>query len=190
MGSFDRCEFWVCMKTAELQDCRNLFIKMSNYEANPVGFLYERYQSSGVSPLYEVFVWNWHHRFKVPCQFIIFYKTCLWVVFRWSCHAVRPMPLYSLQSWLCHRCFFFRISRFKALCNCPTWCFLPFELLLWKYLKPTLCSRTYIEAFHSGPCCDSNRVEQEDCKEPGSKNDAWQAGGGNWRSYPWWSDVF
>jgi len=27
---------------------------MSNYEANPVGFLYERYQSSGVSPLYEV----------------------------------------------------------------------------------------------------------------------------------------
>merc|ERR1719339_73943 len=29
-------------------------MKMSNYEANPVGFLYERYQSSGVSPLYEV----------------------------------------------------------------------------------------------------------------------------------------
>ena len=28
--------------------------RMSNYEANPVGFLYERYQSSGVSPLYEV----------------------------------------------------------------------------------------------------------------------------------------
>jgi len=27
---------------------------MSNYEANPVGFLYERYQSSGISPLYEV----------------------------------------------------------------------------------------------------------------------------------------
>lgn len=27
---------------------------MSNYDANPVGFLYERYQSSGVSPLYEV----------------------------------------------------------------------------------------------------------------------------------------
>jgi hypothetical protein len=27
---------------------------MSNYEANPVGFLFERYQSSGVSPLYEV----------------------------------------------------------------------------------------------------------------------------------------
>ena len=27
---------------------------MSNYEANPVGFLYERYQSSGVSPLYNV----------------------------------------------------------------------------------------------------------------------------------------
>ena len=27
---------------------------MSNYEANPVGFLYERYQSSGVSPIYEV----------------------------------------------------------------------------------------------------------------------------------------
>ena len=27
---------------------------MSNYEANPVGFLYERYQSSGISPIYEV----------------------------------------------------------------------------------------------------------------------------------------
>jgi len=27
---------------------------MSNYDANPVGFLYERYQSSGVSPLYHV----------------------------------------------------------------------------------------------------------------------------------------
>lgn len=27
---------------------------MSNYEANPVGFLYERFQSKGVSPLYEV----------------------------------------------------------------------------------------------------------------------------------------
>jgi len=27
---------------------------MSNYEANPVGFLYERYQSSGNSPIYEV----------------------------------------------------------------------------------------------------------------------------------------
>ena len=27
---------------------------MSNYEANPVGFLHERYHSSGVSPLYEV----------------------------------------------------------------------------------------------------------------------------------------
>ena len=39
---------------------------MSNYEANPVGFLYERYQSSGVSPLYEVF-----HSFEVPCQQII-----------------------------------------------------------------------------------------------------------------------
>ena len=33
---------------------------MSNYEANPVGFLYERYQSSGVSPLYEVFVCNFY----------------------------------------------------------------------------------------------------------------------------------
>ena len=28
--------------------------KMSNYDANPVGLLYERYQSSGVSPLYNV----------------------------------------------------------------------------------------------------------------------------------------
>ena len=27
---------------------------MSNYDANPVGLLYERYQSSGVSPLYNV----------------------------------------------------------------------------------------------------------------------------------------
>ena len=27
---------------------------MSNYEANPVGFLYEKYQSSGMSPIYEV----------------------------------------------------------------------------------------------------------------------------------------
>lgn len=28
--------------------------QMSNYDANPVGLLYERYQSSGVSPLYNV----------------------------------------------------------------------------------------------------------------------------------------
>ena len=45
---------------------------MSNYEANPVGFLYERYQSSGVSPLYEVSVWNIAN--KVPCQYIILLK--------------------------------------------------------------------------------------------------------------------
>lgn len=32
----------------------NLLEIMSNYEANPVGFLYERFQSRGVSPLYEV----------------------------------------------------------------------------------------------------------------------------------------
>ena len=35
-----------------------------------------------------------------------------------------------------------------------------------------------LRPFIKGSCCDGDRVQQEDCKEPSSQNDARQAGGG------------
>ena len=35
-----------------------------------------------------------------------------------------------------------------------------------------------LRPFIKGSCCDGDRVQQEDCKKPGSQNDARQAGGG------------